>query len=68
MDKFILDLRSVKCPMNLILVKQAMQDGNFASGGKIIIEDEVAKENILRYLAVKKIEFEIKEGFILVNS
>ena len=53
--------------MNLVLVKKAVHDGSFANGGKIIVEDENARGNILRYLAVKKIEFEAEEVVILVQ-
>ncbi len=52
--------------MNLVLVKKAVHDGSFANGGKIIIEDETARGNITRYLGVKKIEFKVEEGVILV--
>ena len=61
MSDFILDLRSVKCPMNLVSVKQAVHEGSFANGGKIIIEDETARGNILRYLEVKGIGFEVED-------
>ena len=66
MSNFILDLRSVKCPMNLVLVKKAVHDGSFQNGGKIIIEDETARGNILRYLEVRGIGFVVEEGVILV--
>ncbi len=61
MNKFILDLRNVKCPMNLVLVKKAVHDGSFANGGKIIVEDETARGNIMRYLGVRGIEFEVED-------
>jgi TusA-related sulfurtransferase len=68
MSNFILDLRSVKCPMNLVLVKQAVHDGSFANSGKIIVEDEVARGNILKYLEVRGLGFEVKGVVILVKS
>jgi hypothetical protein len=61
MNNFILDLRSVKCPMNLVLVKKAVHDGSFQNGGKIIIEDETARGNILRYLEVRGIGFVVED-------
>ena len=67
MSDFILDLRSVKCPMNLVLVKKAVHDGSFQNGGKIIIEDETARGNILRYLEVRGVGFEAEEVVILVS-
>jgi TusA-related sulfurtransferase len=66
MSNYILDLRSVKCPMNLVLVKQAVHDGSFTNGGKIIVEDEVARENIVRYLQMKGVGFEVEGVVILV--
>ena len=68
MSDFILDLRSVKCPMNLVLVKKAVHDGSFANGGKIIIEDETARGNILRYLGVKKMKYKITLKMIEVHK
>jgi TusA-related sulfurtransferase len=62
MSDFILDLRNVKCPMNLVLVKQAVHDCSFANGGKIIIEDETARGNILRYLEVRGVGFEAEDN------
>ena len=66
MSNFILDLRSVKCPMNLVLVKKAVHDGSFVNGGRVVVEDEVARGNIMRYLEVKKVGFEIAGEVILV--
>ena len=66
MSNYILDLRSVKCPMNLVLVKKAVHDGSFTNEGKIIVEDETARGNILRYLEVKGFGVEVGSGVILV--
>ncbi len=67
MTDYVLDLRSVKCPMNLVLVKKAVHDGSFQNGGKIIIEDETARGNILRYLEVKGVWFKVEGVVILVK-
>ena len=66
MSNYILDLRSVKCPMNLVLVKKAVHDGSFTNEGKIIVEDETARGNILRYLEVKGFCVEVGSVVILV--
>lgn len=62
LNHYILDLRNVKCPMNLVLVKQAFFEGRFLNGGKIIIESEVGRKNIIAFLKVKNVQCELKEG------
>jgi len=52
--------------MNLVLVKKAVHDGSFVNGGRVVVEDEVARGNIMRYLEVKKVGFEIAGEVILV--
>lgn len=66
MTDYVLDLRSVKCPMNLVLVKKAVHDGSFVNGGKIIVEDESARGNILRYLQIREVRFKVEGVVILV--
>lgn len=52
---YILDLRNVKCPMNLVLTKQAVFEEKFKDGGQIIIDNNDARQNIISFLKFKKI-------------
>jgi TusA-related sulfurtransferase len=66
-QSYILDLRNVKCPMNLVLVKEALFENKLQNGGKIIVEDVVARRNILAFLKAKNIGYvEINEGIVVL--
>lgn len=65
---FILDLQDIKCPMNLVMVKNELHNKSFNDGGKIIVKDLNAKNNIMKYLKIKNIEFQQEENIIIIYS
>ncbi|MFT4967237.1 MAG: TusA-related sulfurtransferase [Candidatus Deianiraeaceae bacterium] len=67
MQNHMLDLRNVKCPMNLIMIKNILHEGKLVSGVEILINNAEAQINIINYLKLKNINFSrsVKKIFIL---
>jgi hypothetical protein len=52
--------------MNLVLVKQAFFENKFANGGKIIIENEAGRANIMAFLKAKNVAFQLNNNEIII--
>ncbi|MCD4665372.1 MAG: sulfurtransferase-like selenium metabolism protein YedF [Bacteroidales bacterium] len=57
----VIDVRGLKCPIPLIETKKALKDLDNNETLKIIIDNEVSKNNVLRFLKDNNIEAEIKQ-------
>lgn len=67
MSEYILNLDGIKCPMNLVFVKNAVHGGHFANGGKILTKNNDTINNIINYLKLKGFEVNIGTHCIIVS-
>lgn len=63
-----MDLRNVKCPMNLVLVKEAIFEEKFKHGGVILTESDIARKNIVSFLDFKKIRYHVNDDGLLLSE
>ncbi|MCP4181510.1 MAG: sulfurtransferase-like selenium metabolism protein YedF [bacterium] len=61
MNNKIIDARGKECPIPLIMIRKALKE-NINSSFLLLIDNEIAKENIERFLTDNNIEFKLHEN------
>ncbi|HJO92460.1 MAG TPA: sulfurtransferase-like selenium metabolism protein YedF [Victivallales bacterium] len=61
MENKIIDARGKECPIPLIMTRKALKE-NINSSFLLLIDNEIAKENVQRFLTDNNIEFRLHEN------